>query len=339
MTAQIKKEDHRANNIETIEFRAREGAAGKSTSKARAELISAADTDMRSAVMQQAIAQSNPDERSNRIGELLVELGQLTPKEVRNILRRQRGGELEPFGRIAQQLGLSSNKDIKRALAIQKQRSGPLNPQGCWENKQIVSLNNRDSKTAEAIRTLRSRLMINSDQAAARPLAILSPDHQEGRSYLCANLAVAYAQAGRRTLLIDADLRRPNQHKIFGISNDIGFSSLLAKRADKNKEHPVYNIVDNLYLVPAGPKTTSPQEMLCRDFTGEWLDVVMDFFDVVLIDTPAAQHYADAELLAAWAGQAILVARRHVSRKADLEKLVKRIKTSDTKIRGVVVND
>lgn len=333
MNAQIKKQAQGDGNVETVEFRAH-----ATSSAAPAKLIRA-DSDNRSAVIQRAIAQAHPEERANRIGEVLVELGQLTPKEVRNILRHQRAGELEPFGRIAQQLGLSSRKDVRRALAIQKQRTGPLNPQGCWENKQIVSLNKRESKTAEAIRTLRSRLMINNDNDMPRPLAIMSPEHEEGRSYLCANLAVAYAQAGRRTLLIDADLRRSSQHKIFGISNEIGFSSLLAKHADKHDQHPVFNIVDNLYVVPAGPKTSSPQEMLCRDYTGEWLDVVMDFFDVVLIDTPAAQHYADAELLAAWAGQAILVARRHRSRKADLQKLVKRMKSSDTLIRGVVVND
>jgi len=338
MTAQLKNTEPRNSNVETIEFQTRATKSAATRKRPRAELVSANESG-KSTVLKQAIARSHPRERSTRIGELLVELGQLTPKEVRNILRRQRSGEFEPFGRIAKHLGLSSKKEIKRALAIQKQRSGPLNPQSCWENKQIVSLNNRDSKSAEAIRTLRSRLMINSDVSPQRPLAIVSPDHGEGRSYVCANLAVAYAQAGRRTLLVDADLRRPSQHNVFGVSNEVGFSSLISKKRGHQEEHPVYNIIDNLYIVPAGPKTSSPQEMLCRDFTGEWLDVVMDFFDVVLIDTPAAENYADAELLAAWAGQALLVTRRHVTRKASIKSLVSRIQSGDTKIRGIVVND
>jgi len=164
----------------------------------------------------------------------------------------------------------------------------------------------------------------------------MSPEKKDGRSFIAANLAVAYAQAGRRTLLVDADLRSPRQHTIFNTENTAGFSSLLEGTSN---DHPVYTTLDNLYLVPAGPGRANPQDLLCRDEAGQWMDVARDYFDVIVLDTPAANSCSDAEIISSWATQSIVVVRKNVTHGDSIARLRDRMTSSGLAITGFVVNE
>jgi len=240
-----------------------------------------------------AMVRSAESGEHRKIGEILVDLGLMKPREVRRVLRRQKS-EGDPFGRVARELGIISRHDVKQALAMQRSVVAPaVNLVASPKTRELWCLNRQDTSGSEAIRTLRSQLILKSGEQEPKPMAILSVARREGRSFIAANLATAFAQAGRRTLLVDADLRSPRQHRIFGLPNDAGFSTLLN---GDHEAHPVFNVIDDLYVVPAGPVVSNPQELLCREYTGQWLDVAMRYFDIVLIDR-IKQRYQDLYLM------------------------------------------
>lgn len=283
-----------------------------------------------------------------RIGEILVRMGVLTKSQVDGVLKAQTSSrKSERFGRIARKLGLADRADVKQALSIQKpsksrssgmraSRDGIDSFKGNV-SRELCCLSDRPNSTAEAIRSLRSQLLIRSkSNGRGTAVAVMSPEKKDGRSFIAANLAVAYAQAGRRTLLVDADLRSPRQHTIFNTENTAGFSSLLEGTSN---DHPVYTTLDNLYLVPAGPGRTNPQDLLCRDEAGQWMDVARDYFDVIVLDTPAANTFSDAEIISTWATQSIVVVRKNVTRSGSIERLRDRMSSSGLPITGYVVNE
>jgi len=283
----------------------------------------------------QALVRSAGEGDNRKIGEILVDQGVMKPRQVRRILRRQKA-EGDRFGRTAREMGLASREDVKHALAMQRAVVAPaVNLVASPKTRELWCLNRQDTTGSEAIRTLRSQLILRSNDQEPKPVAVLSVARREGRSFIAANLATAYAQAGRRTLLVDADLRSPRQHRIFGVPNNAGFSTLLA---GDHEAHPVFNVVDDLYVVPAGPVVSNPQELLCREYTGQWLDVAMRYFDVVLIDTPASGDYPDAELIAAWAGRSLIVVRKNATKSREVESLSKRVTENNTEISGYVLN-
>ncbi len=283
-----------------------------------------------------------------RIGEILVRMGVLTASQVDGILKAQASRKKsERFGRIARKLGLADRADVKQALSIQKpsrSRSSGIRASrdgiGSFKgsvSRELCCLSDKPNSTAEAIRSLRSQLLIRSKgNGRGSAVAVMSPEKKDGRSFIAANLAVAYAQAGRRTLLVDADLRSPRQHTIFNTENTAGFSSLLEGTSN---DHPVYTTLDNLYLVPAGPGRTNPQDLLCRDEAGQWMDVARDYFDVIVLDTPAANSFSDAEIISTWATQSIVVVRKNVTRSGSIDRLRERMSSSGLPITGFVVNE
>ncbi|UUZ57093.1 polysaccharide biosynthesis tyrosine autokinase [Massilia sp. H-1] len=142
---------------------------------------------------------------------------------------------------------------------------------------------------AEAMRKLRVEL---SRRWFKRPgqhaLAITSAEPQEGRTFLAANLAVAFAQLGQRTLLIDADLRAPRQHTLFGLSNRVGLSALLTRLAPAAEAVEQIPELTGLSVLTAGAAPPNPAELLGRPAFGTLIAALARYYDVVLIDTPAA---------------------------------------------------
>ncbi|UUZ51625.1 hypothetical protein LP420_06925 [Massilia sp. B-10] len=141
---------------------------------------------------------------------------------------------------------------------------------------------------AEAMRKLRVEL---SRRWFKRPgqhaLAITSAEPQEGRTFLAANLAVAFAQLGQRTLLIDADLRAPRQHTLFGLSNRVGLSALLTRRLAAEAVEQIPELT-GLSVLTASAAPPNPAELLGRPAFGTLIAALARYYDVVLIDTPAA---------------------------------------------------
>ena len=192
---------------------------------------------------------------------------------------------------------------------------------------------------AEELRALRTQLLIRWSSAENRngALAVVSPGRGEGRSYVAANLAVLFSQLGERTLLIDADLRAPRQHRIFSLPDRAGLSAVLSGRADRGAVIPVPEF-GTLSILPAGAPPPNPQELLSRQALVELLDDLRTEFDVVLFDTPPARLYADAQSVAYRAGSVVVLARKDHTRLADLQAVTQEMADAGVRTIGTVLN-
>lgn len=204
-------------------------------------------------------------------------------------------------------------------------------------SKDLIVLTKPNLEQAEALRMLRSQLMLRWFNNERRTLAILGTNANEGCSYVTANLSVLFAQLGLRTLLIDANLREPRQHEIFNLKLSIGLSELLA--IDANIEViPHAGPVENLSILCAGAMTSNPLELLSRKSFAQLINQVKTHFDVVLIDTSPAIASSDAQTVVANCDGAMLVSRLNKTKLADLTEVKNQISITGAQIVGGVVN-
>src|SRR6266702_3737599 len=251
-----------------------------------------------------------------RIGSILAEEGKLGVEDIERVMQLQQSKGLR-FGEAAQRLGLITEDDLRCAVA--KQYDLPhLLPGNESISSELVVAYEPFHPRAEELRALRTQLFIRWSKAGVkqRVLAIVSTGPGEGRSYVAANLAVAFSQVGERALLIDAVLRTPRQHRIFNVPDRIGLSAVLSGRADRGAVVPVSEF-GSLSLLPAGACPPNPQELLLRPSFTALLDELRIDFDVILFDTPPAKLYADAQSLAFRAGSVLVLARKDHTRLAD----------------------
>lgn len=272
-----------------------------------------------------------------RIGGILAERGKLGASDIERVLELQQGKGLR-FGEAALRAGLISEEDLRSALA--KQFDFPqLLPGNEGVSTELVVAYEPFHRRAEELRALRTQLLLRWSGAEGRQrvLAIVSPGPGEGRSYVAANLAVLFSQLGERTLLVDADLRAPRQHRIFNLPNRIGLSAVLSGRADRGAVVPLPNI-GTLSLLPAGAPPPNPQELLSRHALGILLEELRTEFDVILFDTPPAGHYADAQSVAFRAGNVMVLARKDHTRLADTAGVIRQLDDSGIRVVGTVLN-
>lgn len=277
-------------------------------------------------------------DRSRAIGSILVEEGRLSSDDVVDIQLFAAEKGLR-FGDAAIQLKLITQDDVDFALA--RQFNYPILACG-GENgvaKEVIAAHNPQSELVEPLRALRSQLTLRwLHDASRKVLAVVSPERGEGRSWLAANLATVFAQIGERTLLIDADMRHPHQHHLFHLNNTLGLSALLTGRAGRETVHRMHPQL-RLFVLSAGNLPPNPQELLARPVFDLVLDRFAEQFDVIILDTPAITETADAQILAARAGAAIMLARRGRTRHANLVDASKIIQEVDVNIVGSVFNE
>lgn len=271
-----------------------------------------------------------------RLGSLLAEDGKLAARDVERVMALQNDQGCR-FGDAALRLGLVTTEDLQRAIA--RQYDTPHLAPGRAINSELVVAHQPFHRRAEEVRALRTQLLIRwtNGSAKQRVLTVVSPGSREGRTYVAANLAVAFAQLGERTLLIDADLRAPRQHEVFGIPNRVGLSAVLSGRADGSAVVPLPEY-GRLSVLPAGAIPPNPQELLSRRSLGILLHELRAGFDVIFIDTPPAAAYADAQCVAFRAGSALVVNRKDHTRVADTHGVVKELSEAGTHVVGAVLN-
>jgi chain length determinant protein tyrosine kinase EpsG len=273
---------------------------------------------------------------SQPIGALLVDLGRLSGDDADRIHARQQvTGQL--YGEAGIEMGLLAAQDIRLALSLQ---FGHVTlPRDCSLASELVAAWEPESPAVEHLRTLRSQLTLRWFENDARhaALAIVSPGRAEGRSYIAANLAALLSQVGKRTLLIDADLRHPRQHRLFGVPGRLGLSSVLAGRAGIEAAVEI-SALPGLSLLPAGTLPPNPQELLARTTFLHLLSALRSSFEVILVDTPAYTGSADAATVAARAGAALIVASRDASSMQDVAALATGLRQFGVTLVGAVLN-
>lgn len=272
------------------------------------------------------------------IGDLIRDARNLSAEEVEKVLSYQREHGVR-FGEAAVTLGLASPEDVLNALA--QQFHYPLaSAERRVASPELVTLLQPFSVQAEAIRAVRSQvtMRLSRPDTVRQAMAVISPASGDGKTYFAANLAVALAQLGGRTLLVDADLRGPRQHEVFRVSNAAGLSSLLSGRSETQVIQSVEG-VPGLFVLPCGPIPPNPLELIERPAFGLLVRELTAKFDHVVIDTAAASLGSDACVVAAKCGAALVLTRKHQSRVAALQDLVASMAGSSVQLLGAVVNE
>lgn len=213
----------------------------------------------------------------------------------------------------------------------------------------LVTLNLPKSPISEAFRVLRTAIQFAvADSPSKKIFLISSATPEEGKSTTAANLAIVLAQAGNKTLLIDADLRRPSQHKVFGLSNRVGLSNLLTE-ININEEvtdNPTELLagklqntdVNRLALLTCGAVPPNPSELLGSKHMERFLKMVSEEFDYIILDSPPVLSVTDATLLSARADGMIMVARAGKSRRQYVKTAAEKLTNVNANILGYVLN-
>lgn len=203
----------------------------------------------------------------------------------------------------------------------------------------VPMITDPESMTAEAIRSLRTVMISQHLQGGRRSLAICSPTAGAGCTFLAANLAVAMAQVGVKTLLIDANLREPGVQQFIEPSGDIaGLSDCL-----RDDMLPLASVIRNLQpslsVLYAGQPDHISQDQIGGDMFRTVISSCMRDYDLTIIDTPPANRYADARRIASVARYAMVVACRQRSYHKDIRTLITELETDHTSVIGTYLND
>lgn len=273
------------------------------------------------------------------IGDLIRDLRKLDARQIELILQHQRQHGMR-FGEAAIALKLASREDVLWALSQQFHYPYAVEGGLAGISAELVAATDPFSDEAEVFRDVRSQLLMGvlAPDEPRRALAVLSPDTGDGKTYFAANLAVTFSQLGESTLLIDADMRTPRQHLLFGIQPGTGLSNILAGRAGTEAVQPVAAL-PGLSLLTVGTLPPNPLELMQRASFSFMLQELLTRFDHVIVDTPAAVHGADSRVLAARCGAALLIGRRDRTRMDAMQALVQQIGRSHAKIAGVMLNE
>ena len=205
----------------------------------------------------------------------------------------------------------------------------------------LCALKNPRSYFAEAFRTARTALAFSSTDKPLRTLVVTSTMPAEGKSLTAINLAIAYAQAGKRTLLLDTDMRKPRLHKVFKGSGDLGISNLLttAPGALNPEKVIVATGIKNLCYLPAGPVPPNPVEMLDSMRFGQLIEELLKRYELLIFDAPPALNLVDALVIGKRVDGLVLVVRTYVTNKFAAQQMVKQIVASKVKMLGVMLNN
>jgi receptor protein-tyrosine kinase len=282
-----------------------------------------------------AVEEAEAKLESRSIGRILVDMGKLKPRDLDRIFHYQREKGLR-FGEAARRLKLVKDADVQYALSVQF--SYPyLKPGQGTLGAELVAAHEPFHPQSETMRDLRTQLLLHWIDSERKVMVVASADPRDGRSYIAANLAVVFAQLGEKTLLIDADMRNPRQHRIFGLGNGPGLAQLLSGRVggEVAVQMPYF---ESLWVLPAGAAPPNPLELLSRAELPRLLERARQQFSLVIIDTPAASRGSDGKVIGARADGALVLARAHRTRVADLDSLCRGMKAGGTPVIGTVLN-
>ena len=194
------------------------------------------------------------------------------------------------------------------------------------------------SPFSEGIRLLRSSVLLARAGHRPKHLLFTSALPSEGKSTVCGNEACLLAQNEAKVLLIDADLRRPSQHRKFGLSNALGLSTVLTGRSTIEEAAQCYPMVPGLSILTSGPLPPSPGELLASSSMTALLEEAAEKYDFVLLDAPPSMTISDASILADRVDVVVLVVRDGMANKKALLRTVKMLIRVGANVPGFVFN-
>lgn len=202
----------------------------------------------------------------------------------------------------------------------------------------LITLNDPRSPVTEAYRALRTNIQFASLDRPVQTILITSADPGEGKSTILANLGVVMAQAGRKTLLVDADLRRPQLHAIFGKGNEQGLTSLMMTTG--TKDLPLQETgVPNLTLLTSGPLPPNPAEVLASRRLDDVLQQLKGEAEIVLFDAPPVVAVTDAVILASKVDGVLLVVNAGKTRREMARRAKVLLDKANARLLGAILNN
>jgi protein-tyrosine kinase len=276
-------------------------------------------------------------QRFDIIGKVLVDMGKLSQESLAEILRLQNEDGLK-FGDAAKKLGLLNDSDIQHALALQFEYPYLSENQTLF-SKDLIAAYSPYSHQVEALRALRSQLILRWFSEGHKTLAVIPASSGSGASYLAANLAIVFSQLGQKTLLIDANLRDPKQHQLFNLTLKHGLSDILIGRADFQHAFSRIDALLDLTILGAGTVPPNPQELINNSRFTQLLNQLSDAFDVIIIDNASAETSSDAQAVALRSQGALIVSKKDVTEVVHIENLRDQLNLASVRIVGSVLNE
>lgn len=203
----------------------------------------------------------------------------------------------------------------------------------------LITLSDPRSAAAEAYRTLRTNLMFSSVEKTIHTLLVTSPADGDGKSALLANLAVAFAQGGNKTILVDADLRKPTQHELWGVSNERGLTTMMLEDGALSSPPLTATDVPNLQLLASGPLPPNAADVLSSQRMTEIIGLLKARANYVLFDSPPVLAATDAALLGSKLDGVLLVVRAGHTRRDHAARARQTLERVHVRIVGAVLSN
>jgi succinoglycan biosynthesis transport protein ExoP len=232
---------------------------------------------------------------------------------------------------------IKSDEELTERLGLISLGHVPFMVAGKGKSGELVTLD-AQSQAAEAYKALRTGILFSGIERDVKELVVTSAQMGEGKSRTAANLAVVLAQAGYKTLLIDADFRRPSQHRIFGRIRNVGLSNLIVQDATEAETITAVEAVPNLWLLCSGPIPPNPSELLGSGRMRAVVAHLVAGFNYVIIDTPPVNAVTDAPILAASTSGTILVVEQGRTTFPALGRAKQMLDRVGARTLGVVMN-
>ena len=203
----------------------------------------------------------------------------------------------------------------------------------------LITLTDPRSPAAEAYRTLRTNLTFTALDKPIETLVVTSAAPDEEKAKILANLAVTMAQSERRTILVEADLRRPGLREIFGIDSERGLTSMIVEDTALDNPPLVETGIENLWLLPSGPLPPNPADLLGSQRMEQAIGALKTRADVVLFDAPPVASVTDAVVLGTKVDGALLIVSAGRTRREHIERAKELLERVHVRIVGTVLNN
>ena len=204
--------------------------------------------------------------------------------------------------------------------------------------RKLISLSNPKAIVSEQFRTIRTNLNFSMPDKDLKTLLITSSSPGEGKSTNSSNIAVVFAQEGKKVLLIDADMRKPTIHYTFGLKNIIGLSSVLTRQFELEEAYNPTE-VEGLTVITSGPIPPNPSELLASQRMDQLMTTLSQQFDVVIFDTPPVLSVTDAQIMSNKCDGTVLVVNSGVAEKDMVLKAKESLTASKANLVGVILNN
>lgn len=274
-------------------------------------------------------------EKTPNIGDLLIKLNKIKPDDVNNILKKQQETGMK-FGDAARALGLIQQTDIDYVLSSQFDYSLLHLSSNVQLDKSLKSAYEPFSDYAESIRELRGELISRWISDQNKLLSAVTAGDDQNACSVVANLAISFAQIGIRVLLVDSNLRNPQQSKLFGISNNYGLSDILIGRADLTCSHKIDGF-KNLYLLTSGTFIPNPHEILYQNKLSDICKAFAENFDIVIFDTTPLSMFIDSLPIISECKGALLISTCNETSIPNIQSILKKIQSVNAKVIGSLI--